>query len=352
MLKSEGLPIVRKIENVIEYESLSDVAKARVDKQVEELRNADATQLLTFGTEAQASVTEYAGEMIVQMNSNKDFSGIDDIIEELLDVTKPFIETPIRKNFLQRIFSRNGEKKFNQVEFAGKVNVLVDAIETQIGGLIEENIMYDSYIELLLKNISSVSETILALERYKEEVESYNEFKEKSSDIDFSLENTDRSNLLERLKRKIEMCRISRHESMQVAVSSRMIQNTNVILSDKLQTLLVIGVPILQNQILLKTSLADTQRGLDTCDSVAKSISKATKENIEQLKGISKRLSASDELPLDGESVVDMSKLLLEMADDLKSTNDDTRQKLEQMNAELDKSDEGLSKLFESLSQK
>lgn len=35
MAKRESLPIVRKIENVTEYESLSDVARARVDKQVD-----------------------------------------------------------------------------------------------------------------------------------------------------------------------------------------------------------------------------------------------------------------------------------------------------------------------------
>lgn len=47
-----------------------------------------------------------------------------------------------------------------------------------------------------------------------------------------------------------------------------------------------------------------------------------------------------------------MSKLLLEMAEELQSANGDARQKLEQMNVELGKSDEGLSRLFESLSPK
>lgn len=70
---------------------------------------------------------------------------------------------------------------------------------------------------------------------------------------------------------------------------------------------------------------------------------------MEQLKGISKHIGTSDELPLNGESVVDMSKLLLEMADELQSANNEARENLSKIKNDLDKSDEGLSRLFESL---
>ena len=341
------------ISNAITYEQLDDAARQRVDKKVEELRQASANDLLTYGIEVQTKVTQYANGMLTKINSSDKVEDIDGIIAEVMDVTKPFNAAPVRRNFFQRLFVKEDEPtKLDRNMFASKINTLVDAIEIQNGRLMADNIMYDDFISLLVENVNSISETIIALERYIEDVKERQSavVNSDSQDMTVMLEKTTTNNLLEQLLRRLNMFKISKQESMQVAVSARVIQNNNVVLSDRLQTLLVVAVPILQNQILLKASMHDTQKGLDICDKVAETIDTATKQNAEHLKKLTGRLSESDNMPINGESVVAMSKDILSIATELKQVNSKAKKDLRDMEEQLKQSDASLTVLFNMLS--
>lgn len=341
------------ISNAITYEQLDAEAQQRVDAKVEELRCASVNDLLTYGIEAQTKVTQYANGMLTKINSSDKVEDIDGIIEDVMDVTKPFNAAPVKRNFFQRLFAvKEDTPKIDRSMFASKINTLVEAIEIQSGRLMADNIMYDDFISLLVENVNSISETIIALERYIEEVKERQAVvaNSESQDMAIMLEKTTTNNLLDQLLRRLNMFRISKQESMQVAVSARVIQNNNVVLSDRLQTLLVVAVPILQNQILLKASMHDTQKGLDICDKVAETIDTATKQNAEHLKKLTGRISQSEDMPINGESVVAMSKDILSIATELKNVNSKAKKDLENMEEQLRQSDESLAELFNMLS--
>ncbi|MBO5143422.1 MAG: toxic anion resistance protein [Clostridia bacterium] len=337
----------------ISYEELDEDTKKRVDAKVEELKAADTNSLLTFGIESQTKVTQYANNMLTKISSGDKVENIEGIMEDVLDVTKPFVVSTEKKNFFQRLFAPKGQSvTFDRSMFAGKVDNLVEAIDTQIGRLISDNIMYDDYIDLLVDNVNSITETIMALQQYINEVEGEQAklTASNSQDMAIILKTTENSNLLEQLKRRLNMFMISRQESMQVAVSARIIQKNNAILSDRMQTLLVVGIPILQNQILLKASMADTKKGLDICDSVSESIDTAMKQNASQLNELTARISSNDGMAINVESVVDMSKDILSIAEQLKKVNSEAKEKVASMEDQIKQSDASLTELFNMLS--
>ncbi len=339
--------------NDLTYDVLDTEARSRVDEKITELRNADSNQLLTFGIDSQTQVTQYASEMLTKISSTDKVENIEDIMEEVLDVTKPFVEPLEKKGFLQKLFAPKAVKpKLDRSVFASKINTLVDAIELQIGRLMADNIMYDDYIDLLVQNVNSISEIIVALKKYIEEVENETvyELGDNPNDMAVVLKRTENTHLIEQLKRRLNLFLISRQESMQVAVSARVIQNNNVVLSDRLQTLLVVGIPILQNQVVLKASMLDTKTGLDICDSVASSIDGAMKQNAMQLKELTDRISGSEGMPVNAQSVVDMSKDIISIAEELKNVNAKARDDLHSMEEQIKQSDENLAMLFEMLS--
>lgn len=349
--------VTASVPKVLQYDQLDNEAKARVDEKVKELRNAGRQELLVYGLETQSKVTQYANNMLTKISAGSDVESIDDIINEVLDVSKPFMGEPQKENFLTRLgrFVSGEPKEKPRIDrsmFAGKVEKLVENIEMQTGRLIADNIMYDDFIELLITNVTSVNESIIALQMYMAELSG----KQKDIDRDNSqvkeliLKKTEGSNALEQLQRKLNMFMISRQESMQVAVSARIIQNNNVVLSDRLQTLLVVAVPILQNQILLKASMQDTQRGLDICDKVSASVDAAMRQNAEQLKTLTARIGSTGETLITGESVAEMSKSLFSIADELKSVNSKAKEDLGKMREQIDQSDANLQELFNQLS--
>ena len=356
------------IQEKVFYEQLPANVKKRIDDKIIELREADSTELLTYGMETQAKVSEYANMMLTKINSSDKTESIESIMAEVLDVSKPFTTVPEKKNFLQRLFMpKEALPKFDRTVFAGKISTLVDTIESQVGRLIEDNIMYDRYIELLVQNINSISETIFALEKYIEEVQSNptaTEVDEKNDEVESNdeivevadwnvslepIKSRRNANLLDQLTRRLSLFRISRQESLQVAISAMIIQSNNVELSDRLQTLLVAAVPILQNQILLKASMMDTEKGLDICDKVAESIDTTMKQNAEQLKDLTARIGENSDMPIDTTSVTEMSKSILEIAEEIKKVNSQAKAELGEMEKKLQESDESLAMLFNKL---
>lgn len=342
------------VSNELSYEQLDDETKARVDERIEELREINPSGLLTWGIESQTKVTSHVNSMLTKITSGDKVENIDEIIEEVLDVSKPFMNNTEKKGFFQRLFAPRVEApKIDTIMFAGKVESLVSAIDTQIGRLVSDNIMYDEYIDLLIENVNSIRESIMALERYIEEIKANQTAQvidENGQDMTVILRNTEIKNLLEQLERKLNMLRVSHQESMQVAVSTRLIQNNNDILSNRLYNLLVNGVPILQNQIMLKASMQDTKRGLDMCDKVSGSIDAAMKENAEQLRELTGRIGTSDSTAISAESIVDMSANILSIADELKKVNDKAKDDLGNVHKQIRQSDASLAELFNKLS--
>lgn len=337
----------------LSYEKMDQAMQLQVDKKVEELRNISSSELLTYGIEAQTKVSKYANRMLTQIDSSERAGKIEEIMTEVLDVSKPFVEKPKKKGFLQRAFGGwiSEDVKFDRSMFAGKIDVLVSAIEEQVGRLIAENVMYDDFCALLYENVESIGATIVALERYMDEVKAKRiEVGAAGEDMTIALQNTATNNLLDQLAKRKSLFMLSRQESMQVAASAMIIQKNNIELSDRLQTLLVVGVPILQNQILLKASMADTKRGLDICENVSSSIDAAMKQNASQLKSITAKLSGSGDMQITGESVVQMSKDILSVAQEMKKANQDARAELSKMESEISKSEATLEELFTEIS--
>lgn len=339
------------------YEQLTPEQQEAVKVRIEGLRKASSQELLTYGIEAQTKVSQYANEMLARINATEKVEDIDSIIAEALDVSKGLTIVPEKKGFFQKMFGgKSRETPFDGSLFAGKVEKLVEAIELQVGRLMAENIMYDDFIDLLVENVGATSEMIAALDQYMAELKA---IEEKAVVLDTSeigekdmgliLRSTERKHRIEQLARRANLFRISKQESMQVAVSARMIQNNNTVLSDRLQTLLVVGIPILQNQILLKASMADTQKGLDMSDKVAQSINTAMSENASQLRKITERLGMNSDMPMQESAVIDMSKEILSIANELKAVNMKTLEEVEQMKSQLQESDAALAEVFARL---
>ncbi len=348
------------------YTELDADTKSRVDARLAEIRNLNSRDYTSYGMESQQRVTRYANEMFTSISTASDMEDIDSIMAQVLDVAKPFVVGKSKASFLKRVFipSETGDTRtlierllnvggkpseIDRGKFAGKIDVLVGEIEQQIGRIMADNVMYDDYIELLVENVNSLSETLIAFEMYRREIESENTTNGSEHAVS-TLANSEMTLQMDRLDRKIQLLRMARQESMQVAVSARMIQNNNDTLSDRMQTILVAGIPMLQNQILLKASMMDTQRGLDICDKVSSSINDTMKQNMEQLSELTARLTESGNAPIDGTSVIEMTNSVLQVADEIKKLNGKARESIRGVEEQLARSDKELEELYRQIS--
>ena len=341
----------------VPYDKLDEKAKARVDNITAELKALSSSELIVYGLETQTNVSKQANYMLTEIGTPKSIEDINKLFEEVNDISKPFMTSEKRKNFLSRFFNAFGsdaKQPFNGDVFVGKINELVYAIENQNVRLMYENAMYDEFFELLVENVHSLAEYVMACERAIAELKSKKSGfaleLEGNSGYEVSLVDTELNTRIDQLTRKLNMFMISKQESMQTAVSVKLIQQNNIKLSDRLQTVLVAGIPILQNQILLKASMADTQRGLDICDKVSDTINKSMNDNAATLRQINARLAVSGSETRDIKSAADVARDILDIAKELKEANSKAKAEFEEAANHIKRSEQTLSDIFEAIS--
>ena len=338
----------------VPYDKLDEKAKARVDNITAELKALSSSELIVYGLETQTNVSKQANYMLTEIGTPKSIEDINKLFEEVNDISKPFMTSEKRKSFLSRFFNALGSDAklpFNGDVFVGKINELVYAIENQNGRLMYENAMYDEFFELLVENVHSLAEYVMACERAIAELKSKKSGfaleLEGNSGYEVSLVDTELNTRIDQLTRKLNMFMISKQESMQTAVSVKLIQQNNIKLSDRLQTVLVAGIPILQNQILLKASMADTQR---ICDKVSDTINKSMTDNAATLRQINARLAVSGSETRDIKSAADVARDILDIAKELKEANSKAKAEFEEAANHIKQSEQTLSDIFEAIS--
>ena len=327
------------------YATMTAEEQAEVDAEVAIIRKLDSKGLLYYGMEAQKDVMQYANRILSEIASREEGESIEDIIAEIIDVSDDI--TPKKSIFgaFRKPFKSDDSKRV----FVGKVDVLREKIETQTGRLVEDNINHEEYIRLLLNNISELTKRLNALDYYILQLENEKANATQNAfgmEITYATEND--NYYLERLKRKRDMFYAQIVESMQVAVSARMIQNNNEVLSDRLQELLVTYMPMLQNQIMLRASIQNTKEGLDTCEKVRQAVTDVTKRNVSDLMDTMRRLGIAKSSD-DRAALAEIGKSIMDIANGMKEVHNKAREDIASAEKQINSSDEKLDILFRKM---
>ena len=106
-----------KIENSLNYDSLSDEEKAAIEEFNKKIDVTDSTQVLQFGSKAQSKISQFS-DSVLEGVKTKNIGEVGDVLSNLVGEIKSFdadINLDTKSNVFSKFFN-NAKKQLNTLE--------------------------------------------------------------------------------------------------------------------------------------------------------------------------------------------------------------------------------------------
>ena len=293
-LTNEGKVTEEKIENSLNYDSLSEEEKAAIEDFNSKIDVTDSTQLLQYGVAAQEKISKFSDDILEDVKT-KDTGAVGDLLANLVGQIKNFdnnVSTQ-KKGFFSKLFGNAKKETDTLIAKYSTVEKNIDTIEKGLDKdklqMLKDISIFDTMYDKNLEYFKEISLYIIAGERKLEELRNKTlpELKEKAQasgeQLDVQKVN-DMENLINRFEKKIYDLKTTRIISIQIAPQIRLLQNNEAELVEKIQSSITNTIPLWKNQIVLALGINNAKKALETQQEVSKLTNDMLVKNSETLK--------------------------------------------------------------------
>ena len=282
----------KKIEPVAMDESLlTEEERVAVDAFSKKIDIRDTNQVLQYGAAAQKSVASFSENALNNVR-NKDMGEIGDDLSRLVVELKGFGEDEEKKG-LKGLFKKAGNRVAIMKAQYSKVEANVDKIAQNLENhqitLLKDVAMFDQMYELNLKYYKELTMYILAGKKRLEEVrsgelEELRKKAEQSGTAEDAQAYNDLVNLCNRFEKKIHDLELTRMVSVQMGPQTRLLQNNDTLMIEKIQSSLVNTIPLWKSQMVLALGLEHSRQATAAQSAVTEMTNELLKKNADTLK--------------------------------------------------------------------
>ena len=335
-----------KIEKSLNYDELTKEEQKAVDEFNAKIDPSDSTQILGFGSAAQAKISEFS-DSVLESVKTKSTGEVGNLLGELVAEIKAF-DSDINGSSkgLAKIFG-SAKKQIDKI--IAKYNKVENNIDTIEKGLTKDKLqmlkdisLFDQMYEKNLDYFKEISLYIIAGERKLEELRTkvLPELKakaEKSGEQMDVQKVSDMENAINRFEKKIYDLKTTRIISLQMAPQIRLLQNNEAELVEKIQSSITNTIPLWKNQIVLALGINNAKRALKNQQAVSKLTNEMLAKNSETLKqGSIEIAEESEKAIVDIETLKKTNADLLETLDTVLKIHEEGKAKRAQAEVELE----------------
>lgn len=331
---------------------LTEQEKKAVEEFSKKIDITDTNMVLQYGAAAQKSVAGFSENALSNVRS-KDLGEVGADLSELVVQLKGFGSGEEKKG-LAGLFRKAGNKIESMKAQYGKVEANVDRIAQSLEKhqitLMKDIAMFDQMYELNLKYYKELTMYILAGKKRLEEVragelEELRVKAEKTGLAEDAQAYNDMVNLCNRFEKKLHDLELTRMISVQMGPQTRLLQNNDTQMVEKIQSSLVNTIPLWKSQMVLALGLHHSQQALKAQTAVTDMTNELLRKNAEALKiGTVETARETERGILDIETLVETNQSLIDTINEVMQIQQDGRAKrieaektLYQMEAELKK---------------
>ena len=292
---SEGAEKVteQKIEESLNYDSLSQAEKDAIDEFNKKIDVNDSTQVIQYGAKAQAKISKFSDSVLDGVKT-KSTGEVGELLAKLVGEIKSFdSDITSEQKGLSKIF-HNAKKQLDIISARySKISTNVDGIEKQLENhklqMLKDIAIFDTMYEKNLEYFKEISLYIIAGDRKLEELRNVvlPELKKKAEETGDQLDVQkvqDMENTIHRFEKKIYDLKTTRLISIQMAPQIRLLQNNDAELVEKIQSSITNTIPLWKNQIVLALGINNAKRALVSQRAVSNLTNDMLKKNSEILK--------------------------------------------------------------------
>ena len=270
---------------------LNDQEKQAVAEFSKKIDISDSNMILQYGAAAQKNVAGFS-ESALRSVKTKDLGDVGKSLSELVVELKGFGEDEEKKG-LFGMFKKAGNKVETMKAQYSKVETNVDRIARELEQhqitLMKDVAMFDQMYELNLKYYKELTMYILAgkrkLNEYRAgELEELRKKAEASGTQEDAQNYNDKVQMCERFEKKIHDLELTRMISVQMGPQTRMLQNNDTLMVEKIQSSLVNTIPLWKSQMVLALGLEHSRQATAAQTAVTNMTNELLKKNADMLK--------------------------------------------------------------------
>ena len=253
--KPEATP-VRLDENL-----LNDAEKQAVEAFSKKIDLTDSNLILQYGAAAQKNVASFSENALNSVRT-KDLGEVGKSLSELVVELKGFGEEEEKKG-LFGLFKKTGSKleamKAQYAKVESNVDKIARELEQHQVTLLKDVAMFDQMYELNLKYYKELTMYILAGKKKLEdmragELPALKAKAEQSGAQEDAQAYNDMVQMCERFEKKLHDLELTRMISVQMGPQTRLLQNNDTLMVEKIQSSLVNTIPLWKSQMVLALS--------------------------------------------------------------------------------------------------
>ena len=340
-----------------EANGLSEAELKQVDDFVKRIDISNSQAVMNYGAGTQKKMADFTEKALDNARS-KDLGEVGDMITSLLGQLKGLNQEEEEKGFLG--FFKKGTNKLNNMkakyaEVETNVTAISNELEKHQIQLMKDVAVLDQMYELNLNYFKELSMYILAgkrkLKQAREtELKALQEKAQRTGLQEDAQAARDYSEMCDRFEKKLYDLDLTRMVAMQTGPQIRMIQNSNTVMAEKIQSTIVNTSPLWQIPLVIAIGLKHSTDAAKAQREVSDMTNELLKKNAESLKIATIESAKEAERGIvDMETLKHTNEMLISTMDEVLTIQSEGKQKRREAEAELAQIEDQLrAKLLEA----
>ena len=281
----------KEVEPVkVDESMLTEQEKKAVDDFAKKIDITDTNLVLNYGVAAQKSVATFSENALSSVR-NKDLGEVGETLSNLVVEVKGFGQEE-KKGFAGLFHKQKDKLELMRAQY-GKaetsVNHIVSELEKHQVTLMKDIAMLDQMYELNLKYYKELTMYIIAGKKRLAEVRSgeLEELRKKAEASGLAEDAqayNDYAQKCERFEKKLHDLELTRMVSLQMGPQTRLLQNNDTLMVEKIQSSLVNTIPLWKSQMVLALGMEHSRQATAAQSAVAQTTNELLKKNADMLK--------------------------------------------------------------------
>lgn len=276
-----------KIDKAINF---SEDELKQIEEFSEKIDLTDSNIVLQYGVGAQKKISNFS-EKTLDTVRNKDLGEIGGLLDEVVTEIKAMDEDDQGGvfGFFKKQKSKMESLKLKYQSTEKNIDEIAKALDKHQITLLKDISMLDQMYDLNEDYYKELSMYIEAGNRklHKTYNKDLPELEKKASESNLPMDAqkvNDMKAMVNRFEKKLHDLDLTRMVSMQMAPQIRMVQSSNSIMAEKIQTTIVNTIPLWKNQMVLALGMKHTERAIRAQEAVTNLTNDLLKSNADKLK--------------------------------------------------------------------
>lgn len=279
------------VKEAFSEEDLNPEELKMVNEFAKKIDITEAATVLQYGANSQQKIADFSDTALKNVRT-KDLDTVGQTMADLVGELKGFKIDEEEKGIMawfKKTVNKVDNLKNRYAKASDNVDKIIKILEEHQITLLKDIELLDQLYEKNLTNYKELSMYIMAgkkaLDRIKNEelLKALEKAKQSGAPEDAQVAN-DLENAINRFEKKIHDLELTRVVAVQMSPQIRLVQNNDILMTEKIQSTLVNTIPIWKSQMLIALGLAHSKDALRVQSEVSDMTNKMLKENAKNLK--------------------------------------------------------------------